>query len=85
MKQQAKPLHDWHPADIKAALEKRGTSLAAIGRELGYAATSPYDVLRRRWIAMEQAVGAKLGVHPATIWPSRYDTGTGLPLRARAA
>ncbi|EDV5575349.1 transcriptional regulator, partial [Salmonella enterica subsp. houtenae] len=28
---------DWHPADIIAALRKRGTSLAALSREAGLA------------------------------------------------
>ncbi|EDU9440820.1 transcriptional regulator, partial [Salmonella enterica subsp. enterica serovar Anatum] len=28
---------DWHPADIIAALKKRGTSLAAVSRNAGLA------------------------------------------------
>ncbi|EDT5506064.1 transcriptional regulator, partial [Salmonella enterica] len=31
---------DWHPADIIAALRKRGTSLAALSREAGLASAT---------------------------------------------
>ncbi|MEA6564026.1 cell morphology transcriptional regulator XreR2, partial [Salmonella enterica subsp. enterica serovar Muenster] len=31
---------DWHPADIIAALKKRGTSLAAVSRNAGLASST---------------------------------------------
>ncbi|MBF0646414.1 helix-turn-helix domain-containing protein [Desulfuromonas acetoxidans] len=63
---------DWHPADIKAALEKKGFSLSRIAREHGYAPTSPSNVFRRRWAAMEKIIANIVGVSPHIIWPSRY-------------
>lgn len=68
-----KTLADWHPADIKAELEKRGWSFARIGRTYGYALPGPNMVLRKPWPVLEQIVADILGVHPADIWPSRYD------------
>lgn len=63
---------DWHPADIKAALEKAGWSFAAIGREMGYAPKSVDSVLRRPMGPVEQRVAEILGVPVEELWPSRY-------------
>lgn len=68
-----KPRADWHPADIKAELEKRGWSLARIGREYRYALPGPNNVLRKPWPVLEQIIADILGVHPSDIWPSRYN------------
>lgn len=74
---------DWHPADIKAALEKAGYSFARIARENGYKGSrSTSNVLRLQWPRMEALVGELLDLHPMEIWPSRYDTH-GNPLRSR--
>lgn len=61
---------DWHPAEVKAQLEMRGTSLAKLARDHDYAHIS--EVLRRSWLAAEQIVAKALGVKPEAIWPSRY-------------
>ena len=75
---------DWHPADIKAELEKAGWSFARIARENGYSnRTSPANVLRIPWAPMEKIVGDILGRHPMEIWPSRYDEN-GEPFRRRS-
>lgn len=63
---------DWHRARIIYELALCDITLAQIGRDQGYAQTSPYDVLRRRWAVMEKIVAGILGVSPAEIWPSRY-------------
>ena len=76
--------HDWHPADIKAALEKAGWSFSRIAREKGYARRSPANVLRIPWAPMELIVGEILDMGPQEIWPSRYDAH-GQPLRRRGA
>lgn len=73
---------DWHPADIKCALNKAGWTFARIGRTYGYT-RGPADVLRYRWVMMERIVAEILGVHPMEIWPSRYDR-LGLPIGPRA-
>jgi Ner family transcriptional regulator len=61
---------DWHAADIKAALEKRGVSLRALASEYGYSHIQ--RVLVSPWWAAEQIVAKALGTTPAAIWPSRY-------------
>lgn len=63
---------DWHPADIIAALHKRGTSMAKLSREAGLAASTLSNVLNRPWPRGEWLLAAALDVHPSTIWPSRY-------------
>ncbi len=40
---------DWHPADIVAALHKRGTSLAKLSREAGLASSTLSNTLTRPW------------------------------------
>jgi Ner family transcriptional regulator len=64
---------DWHRADVKCALEKAGTSLAQISRQLGLHARSASEALRNRWPSVERAIADVLQVHPSEIWPSRYD------------
>ena len=64
---------DWHPADIKAALAKKGYSFARIAREHGYVANSCNSVLARTWSQVQQIVADIIGVKPSEIWPSRYD------------
>ncbi len=74
---------DWHPADILAALKKRGHSLAGLSVANGYHPTAAGKALKQPWPAMELLLANTLGVTPQTIWPSRYDReGRPLP-RAR--
>ncbi|WP_201474796.1 helix-turn-helix domain-containing protein, partial [Escherichia coli] len=40
---------DWHPADIMAALRKRGTSLAAVSRRAGLASSTLANAICRHW------------------------------------
>lgn len=61
---------DWHPAEVKAQLEMRGTNLAKLARDHDYAHIS--EVLHRRWLAAEHIVAKALGMKPEAIWPSRY-------------
>lgn len=63
---------NWHPADIIAALHKRGTSLAALSREAGLASSTLANALTRPWPKGEWLIATALNVHPATIWPTRY-------------
>ena len=64
---------DWHPADVVAALRKRGSSLRKVAHAHGY--TQIQNVLVRPWWAVEQLVGQALGMAPEQIWPSRYADG----------
>ncbi|MFQ6565846.1 helix-turn-helix domain-containing protein, partial [Dickeya dianthicola] len=63
---------DWHPADIIAALKKRGTTLAAVSRNAGLASSTLANALTKHWPKGEKLIAEALGVSPAEIWPSRY-------------
>lgn len=63
---------DWHPADIIAALRKRGTSLARVSREAGLASSTLANALTRPWPKGEWLIATKLELHPSEIWPERY-------------
>lgn len=63
---------DWHPADIIAALRKRGTSLARVSREAGLASSTLANALTRPWPKGEWLIADALNIHPSEIWPSRY-------------
>ncbi len=71
---------DWHPADVLAALKKRGYSLAGLSVANGYHPTAAGKALKQSWPAMERLVAAAIGVPPQAIWPSRY-TSEGNPQR----
>lgn len=75
---------DWHPADIKAALAKKGYTFARIASEYGYVTNTPCAVLRKPWSQIEEIVARILGVPAARIWPSRYNR-LGQPLKSRTA
>jgi Ner family transcriptional regulator len=61
---------DWHPADVKAALEKRGISLRQLAKAHGYSHFQ--RVLTSEWWAAEQIVAKALELEAKQIWPSRY-------------
>jgi Ner family transcriptional regulator len=61
---------DMHPADVVAALRKRGTSLRKIARDNGYSHIQ--RVLTSPWLAAEQLVARALDTTPQALWPSRY-------------
>ncbi|WP_413530830.1 helix-turn-helix domain-containing protein [Rahnella inusitata] len=64
--------HDWHQADIIAALRKKGTTLAAVSRAAGLSSSTLSNALARPWPKGEIIIGQALGIHPSVIWPSRY-------------
>lgn len=74
-------IEDWHPADIKAALHKRGITLAGIAKAAGMASSSGLSsTFYRSYPLNEQRIAAAIGVHPKVIWPSRYNVdGTQKP------
>ncbi|RPE81812.1 helix-turn-helix domain-containing protein [Vulcaniibacterium tengchongense] len=74
---------DWHPSDIKAALDKAGWSLRQLGFEHGYTGDSSLsEVFRRAWPKAEGIIASAIGLRPQEIWPSRYDAN-GNPNRRR--
>ena len=71
---------DCHPADVLAALKKRGHSLAGLSVANGYHPTAAGKALKQPWPALEQIIAAALALTPQEIWPSRYDDrGSPLP------
>jgi Ner family transcriptional regulator len=67
---------DWHPADVQAALKKRGLSLAGLSRANGYHPTAAGKALKRPWPALEVLIARAIDLTPRDIWPGRY---TSLP------
>lgn len=67
---------DWHPADILAALKKRGHTLSGLSKRNGYHATAAGKALKKSWPAMELLIAEAIGATPADIWPSRYIMAT---------
>lgn len=63
---------DWHPADIIAALRKRGTTMAAVSRAAGLSSSTLANALSRPWPKGEWLIANTLDIHPSEIWPSRY-------------
>nr|WP_307773542.1 helix-turn-helix transcriptional regulator [Providencia stuartii] len=63
---------DWHPADIIAAIKKKGSSLSAVSRLAGLNSSTLSNALARRWPKGEKIIADFLDLQPADIWPSRY-------------
>ena len=74
---------DWHPADVLAALKKRGHNLAGLSVANGYHPTAAGKALKQQWPAMERLVAEAIGVPPQAIWPSRYVSDGSPRLRAK--
>jgi len=72
----------WHPEDIKAAVRKRGKTLAQLGRENGVDPSTPRLAARRPCYTGEQIVAGFLGIPPQELWPDRYSED-GQPLHPR--
>lgn len=73
--------NDWHPADIIAALRKKGTSLAALSRQSGLSSSTLANALSRPWAKGEMLISKAIGVPAEDIWPSRYfDPNTRKPI-----
>ncbi|RJT18587.1 helix-turn-helix domain-containing protein [Buttiauxella izardii] len=66
------PYQDWHPADIIAALRKKGTTLAAESRAAGLSSSTLANALSRPWAKGEMLISKAIGVPAEEIWPSRY-------------
>ncbi len=66
-------MNDWKPVKIKHALEELGFTYADIDRMYGLAANTACKASRNPHPSGEVAISSVLGIHPADIWPSRYD------------
>ncbi len=77
---------DWHPADIKAALDKAGWTLRALAKHHGLTTSTPLShTFLRSYPANEKRIADAIGVTPQEIWPSRYfEDGSKKPRGLRA-
>lgn len=78
---------DWHPADIIAALHKRGFTLRDVAYQHGLRSSSTLSkAMESSYPANERRIADAIGVHPREIWPSRYyEDGTPKPRGIRGA
>lgn len=67
-----KRMEDWHPAEVIAALHKRGMTLAALSRSAGLSSSTLANALTRPWPKGEWLIADAINIHPGEIWPSRY-------------
>jgi Ner family transcriptional regulator len=74
---------DWHPADVLAALKKRGHTLAGLSVTNGYHPTAAGKALKQSWPALERLLADAIGVPQQQIWPSRYDSAGNPRRRAK--
>lgn len=63
---------DWLWPDIKAALEKRGHTLATVARSIGMDDSATRKVKKRPCPRAQAAIAQAIGVSPLAIWPARY-------------
>lgn len=72
---QKKPVvQDWHPADVVAALRKKGWSLQQLAKENGYAGRSALSsALAQPYPKAEAIIAKALDLAPQEIWPTRYN------------
>jgi Ner family transcriptional regulator len=75
------PVKDWHPADVKAALHKAGWTMTALAAKHGLKSSNTLSkALTSSYPIAEKRIADALGLHPKTIWPSRYyDNGAVKP------
>lgn len=76
---------DWHPADIKAALNKAGWTMTALAATHGINRATISNVFLRSYPLNERRIADAIGVDPHVIWPSRWNAdGTPKPRGHRA-
>lgn len=61
-----------HPADLVAALTKRGTSLRALARSSGVSVAGLSYALRFPAERAERIIAQELDTTPAVLWPERF-------------
>ena len=64
--------HDWHPADIVAAIRKQELTLKELSIANGLTPRACSSAMHRPYEKPERVIANQLGVHPKEIWPSRY-------------
>ncbi|EGU39859.1 helix-turn-helix domain-containing protein [Vibrio scophthalmi] len=65
-------INDWHKADVKAELEKKGLTLKKLAVSNDLADGTLSNVFRVNYPKAQKIIADAIGVTPETIWPSRY-------------
>ncbi len=73
----------WHPADIVAAVRKKGSSLVKIAGELDLTRSAASRALIIPHTRVNRAIAAVIGVPAHEIWPDWFDAA-GRRIRARS-
>jgi Ner family transcriptional regulator len=73
----------WHPADIVAAVRKKGSSLVKISADLGLTRSAASRALLLPHPRVNLAIAAVIGVAPHQLWPQWFDPD-GRRIRARS-
>jgi Ner family transcriptional regulator len=69
-----KPQPDWHAEDIKAAVRKKGKTLADLARDNGLSESACRKSLKVAAPRSDRAIADFLNTPLHELWPSRYDT-----------
>lgn len=67
-----KNTHDWHRADVIAALHKQGWSVASLARAHKLGESTIRSALDKPYPKSERLLAAAIGVAPENIWPERF-------------
>ncbi len=62
----------WHPADIKALIQKRGATLTGLAVEAGASEGACRTAIVRRNEPGETIISRFLGIPAHELWPDRY-------------
>ncbi|HEY2070810.1 MAG TPA: helix-turn-helix domain-containing protein [Rhizomicrobium sp.] len=71
-RRRSKALSGWHAEDVKAAIRKKGMTLAELSRIHEYSDSYLRGTLIRHRPQGEVIIAHFLGISPAEIWPERY-------------
>lgn len=64
---------DWHPADVKAALEKKGWTMRQLSLAHGYSQHFCGNAFKQGGHNVQTIIADALEMKPWDIWPTRYD------------
>lgn len=67
-----KNTHDWHRADVIAALHKRGWSVASLAKAHGLGVSTLRSALDKPYPKSERLLADAIGIAPEEIWPERF-------------
>ncbi|UYZ81468.1 helix-turn-helix domain-containing protein [Moraxella bovis] len=78
--EQQKNTHDWHRADIVAALHKRGWTVTSLAKAHGLSPSTLRSALEKSYPKSEKIIAEAIGVAPAIIWAERHAKRTYTPI-----